>query len=176
MSNLSNHTQQLRQLKAEAISKNSLNCYINSIVCFILFLSNYDHSMTPEYVCPLTPAVKFFLQENSDKTVSKVKKLLKEKLMEEEPMPIVNFEILDVSHLMTFLITLKKSNGEDMGFNNLNTHRAGFNHLHRMYEMPKPTKMDEELTVYFKSFRKRLAKKAHEATFKPNTKLPLPFS
>jgi len=49
-----NHSEELRLLRSESISRNSLNVYLNSISAFVLFLYKYDTAMTPNYECPLT--------------------------------------------------------------------------------------------------------------------------
>ena len=49
-----NHSEELRLLRSESISANSLNVYLNSISAFILFLYKYDTALTPNYQCPLT--------------------------------------------------------------------------------------------------------------------------
>lgn len=49
-----NHSEELRLLRSESISQNSLKVYLNSISAFLLFLYKYDTAMTPNYQCPLT--------------------------------------------------------------------------------------------------------------------------
>ena len=68
--------------------------------------------------------------------------------------------------------------GRELTYSAYNTHRAGFNHLFRMYDELKPEKLEEDLKKYFKSLKKKQAKarQAGTADLKSNTKHPLPFS
>ena len=53
----------------------------------------------------------------------------------------------------------------------------GFNHLFRMYRKEKPTVLDNELSIYFKSIKKQGAKKRQNGEGAiHNTKIPLPFA
>jgi hypothetical protein len=91
---------------------------------------------------------------------------------------MLDFEVLNTSHFMTFLITLKRPNGQGLSFSTLNTHRAGFNFLYRIYSVRKPEVLESELVNYFKSLKKRSARDAQNGTTErpTNTKLPLPFA
>jgi hypothetical protein len=77
-----NHSEELRQLRSESISSNSLKVYLNSIAAFILFLYSYDTTLTPNYRCPLTQDIKdLFELEWSNKTDSAKKKAIKVKII-----------------------------------------------------------------------------------------------
>ena len=91
---------------------------------------------------------------------------------------MLDFEVLNTSHFMTFLITLKRPNGQGLSFSTLNTHRAGFNFLYRIYSVRKPEVLESELVNYFKSLKKRSTRDAQNGTTErpTNTKLPLLFA
>jgi hypothetical protein len=119
-----NHTEELRQLRSESISTSSLNVYLNSIAAFVLFLYKYDPSLTPNYQCPLTQGKlscpltegikNLFEVEWSSLSDAAKKKAIKEKLQAVPPLHMLDFDVLNTSHFMTFLITLKRPNGQGL--------------------------------------------------------------
>ena len=59
-----------------------------------------------------------------NQTDSAKKKAIKEKLQTVPPVNMLDFDVLDTTHFMTFLITLKRPNGQELTYSSLNTHRA----------------------------------------------------
>lgn len=181
-----NNIDQIRQLRAEAISKNTLNVYLLSISKFLLFLYNYDPSedhdaseVNPvQYQCPLTPQVKNLIAMNSAETPAKQKKILKEELQKLNRIPVVDCSKLTDHHLMLFIVTTKKPNGDDLTYSALNTHRASFAHLFTMHGQKISEPISDAITLCFKSLKRRAAKKAQDGTAPmiTNTKQPLPFT
>jgi hypothetical protein len=132
------------------------------------------------WVCPLTTEIKNFFtgidNEIPALTEPAKKKRLKAIISNNNPIPVVDFEILKEHHLLMFVLSLKKMDGSIPGFSTFNTHRAGFNHLFRIYRKKQPDEMGEELSLYFRSLKKRDASRAQEGIGPiHSTKLPLPF-
>jgi len=135
--------------------------------------------LTPNYQCQLTQGkvqcplnqgfVDLFGVEWSSLTDSAKKKAIKEKLQTFPPVNMLDFDVLDTNHFMTFLITLKRPNGQDLTYSSLNTHRAGFNFLYRLYNVRKPDVLEFELVNYFKSLKKRSARAAQNGTIERPT-------
>lgn len=109
-------------------------------------------------------------------TIPAIKKKLKAEMNADYPMRVVDFGILDEFHLIRWILSLTKADGAPPVYSTYNQHRAGFNHLYRMYRQRVPAEITSELPIYFKSLRKRAARNAHEGNgLNVNTKLPLPF-
>jgi hypothetical protein len=178
----------LRDLRREYISSNSLTTYLNTIASFLMYLKTVDPGvlnlpttlLIDRWVCPLTIEIKNFFatidNETPALTDAAKKKKLKVLLSNDDPIPVVDFEVLKEHHLIMFVLSLKKNDGSTPGFSTFNTHRAGFNHLFRMYREKQPEKMEDELSLYFRSLKKRDVTRAQEGIGRiHSTKLPLPF-
>jgi hypothetical protein len=181
----------LSDLRREHIAPSSLATYLNTIVSFLTYLNTVDPAsinlLTEQttleidvWVCPLTAQIKEFFAnldaETPPLTVYVKKQRLKTLLSFNNLMPVVNFNLLKEHHLILFVLSLQKKDGGTPGYSTFNTHRAGFNHLFRMYRQKQPDVMGEELSLYFRSLKKREAKRAQEGIGQiHSTKLPLPF-
>jgi hypothetical protein len=151
------HMEQSKSDDTDPVSPSTLNVYLLSITNFILFLYQREKTAESEYVCPLTEQVKNLLSEHSRDSISKQKKMLKAKLQENSPIPVVDCTKLSDQHFVQFIASLKKSNGQSLSSSALNTHRAAFGHLHTMHGQKLPSETSDALASYYKFLKARTA-------------------
>jgi hypothetical protein len=103
---------------------------------------------------PLTNHFEDFMAANSELSDSKKRKLIKKKFMVDPPPDFIDFEKLNDSHFMMFILSLSNNNRATPAFSTHNSHRAGFNHLYTIYRKQKPPEVNSEISLYFKGLKK----------------------
>jgi hypothetical protein len=172
--------EELEQLRSEVVEKGSLDVYLNTITSFLTFIVDFEPDaedpVAINYRNPVTSQLLDFLANLTDLSPRKRKQLLKAELLKKRPIEVVDFNVLNIKHIMLFILSLNKRDGSKPVFSTYNTHRAGINHLYRMYKEKKPDDFEEEIAIYFRSLKKRAAKNAQEGGQSvSNAKKPLPF-
>ncbi|KAH9105408.1 hypothetical protein AeMF1_018759 [Aphanomyces euteiches] len=73
------------------------------------------------------------------------------------PRPI-QFDRLTAPDFVTWLITLRRKNGENLSYSALNTHRSGLFNLFRKYGVIMSIELEKELSSHFKGLKRTIAK------------------
>eukprot|EP00834_Sanchytrium_tribonematis_P008383 NODE_965_length_2851_cov_0.895712.p1 type:complete len:731 gc:universal NODE_965_length_2851_cov_0.895712:286-2478(+) len=71
--------------------------------------------------------------------------------------PPIEIEAVTGDIVSTFLLQLRKRNGEPPGYSTYNTNRAAIRHLFRLYRFQVPAEFDHILTLDFKSLKRVVA-------------------
>jgi hypothetical protein len=86
------------------------------------------------YTDPLTNEAKdLFASFGHTETLARVKKLLKAEILKPDPIMVIDFNVLNETHFVSYILSLRKSDGAFPTNSTYNTQRAAFNHIFTMY-------------------------------------------
>jgi hypothetical protein len=164
-------------LRSDYINAKTTSIYSLSIARFLLFLyEEKENADTEIEENPLTNDFDLLIEANGGLSEAGKRRLVKQKLMLGTPPAFIDFDRLNDSHFMLFVLSLESSNGQSLSFSSYNIHRAGFNHLYTIYRKMKPPEVNHEISLYYKALKKRAAIQAHAGIGQLHrAKQPLPF-
>ena len=91
--------------------------------------------------------------------------------------PPMDFENFTARVFVTWLVSLRKSNGKRPGYSCYTSHRAGLFNLYRDYDVAMSPALQEQLTHYFKGLKRTTAKRTADGLERVQVgKNPLQFT
>ena len=164
---MSTQSQEVQNIRENAISRNSRIIYLNSTVRFILFL----HEKAPTV---LSEDLRSLLEGQTDD--NNISKTIKSVLTEKSCIPF-NFELISDEVFINFIISMKNSNGTLLTASAYNGHRAALFNVFRDYEKVMSSQMSANLKTFFRGLKNTIAQQtqAGDAPIKVG-KDPLQFA
>ena len=131
-------------IRANTIANNSRVLYRRSAIKFILWIYNTKNHLISDHFNNLV------LEEGS------INEGLIKKVLNDTPNnPILKFDLLEARDFISWIVTIRKTDGEKPHYSTYNSHRSGLYNLYRDYHITMGKKLSDELTHYYRGLKRR---------------------
>ena len=135
------------------VSGSSRRAYNNLVSRFVTFLlANHQELLNEGFID--------LLGDLGTLSITEIRKKI-QGLIEEDYQPI-NLELLTDDHFLDWLAILKKKDGSEIGFSDMNSHRRAFSDLYRRAEVDMPPSIVKALTRHFRGLGGTIARESQD--------------
>ena len=152
---------EVKQLKKDYIGKNSKISYRYSLVNFLFYTYKFQkHLMHKSWIKILGTYRNI---QNEKEQEIQVKKMIRKLVRRaDENCPPIDFDSYKPSHFLRYLLALQTSEGKRFGPSTYNSRRSSLHHLFTIYNKKQTKEFKEELSLLFKSLRRRITEEKQE--------------